>query len=94
MEAYSECNGSKVYVAVRMDLMADGTIVPRALKWEDGRQYRIDEVLNVSPGTAHKAGGCGDCYTVRICGRQRKLFFERNKSGRGSIVGRWFVERV
>ena len=93
MEAYKQFGASKVYVTVRTDFLSDGTMLPRILKWEDGRKYRIDEILNVAPAAAQKAGGFGDRYTVLICGKQCYLFFERNKGDRGGAIGRWFVER-
>ena len=83
----------KVYVTVRTDFLADGTIIPRMLRWEDGTRYVIDEIINVTQTAAQKVGGCGDRYTVRIMGRECNLFFERNASLRGANIGRWFVER-
>ena len=32
----------KVYVAVRVEFTADGTMLPRELTWEDGEKYEID----------------------------------------------------
>jgi hypothetical protein len=40
-----------------------------------------------------KAGGQGDRYTIRVSGREKYLFFERNASTLGNNIGRWFVER-
>ena len=65
---------------------------PRALRWEDGRVYPIDRVLDIRPANALKAGGHGDRYTVRIGGHETYLFFEHAVGG-GAAPGRWFVER-
>lgn len=83
----------KVYVEVVVAFAPDGSLLPRSLTWEDGRQYVIDQVLEVRPAAAMKAGGQGDRYTVRVQGRDRYLFFERNASLGGNNIGRWFVER-
>lgn len=42
---------------------------------------------------AMKVGGQGDRYTIRVNGKDTYLFFERNASRFGNIIGRWFVER-
>lgn len=83
----------KVYVEVVAAFAHDGRLVPMSITWEDGHQYLIDQVLDVRPAPAMKAGGQGDRYTVRIQGRDKYLFFERNASIGGNNIGRWFVER-
>ena len=83
---------SKVYVPVQVIFSSDGAMRPRALRWEDGRVYPIDRVLDIRPANALKAGGHGDRYTVRIGGRETYLFFEHAVGG-GAAPGRWFVER-
>jgi hypothetical protein len=83
----------KVYVAVKTDFTADGTMLPREITWEDGERFEIDRVLDIRQAAAMKAGGQGDRYTVRIRGKQRYLFFERSTNLTGNNIGRWFVER-
>ena len=83
----------KVYVEVMLRVDREGNMYPFKLQWEDGRWFDIDRVLNVRPGPAHKAGGQGDRYTVRIGGQQSYLFFERSANLAGTNIGRWFVER-
>ena len=34
----------KVYVAVNSDIDATGSMTPRAIRWADGRIFRIDQV--------------------------------------------------
>ena len=83
----------KVYVAVRVEFTADGTMLPRELTWEDGEKFDIDRVTDIRQAAAMKAGGQGDRYTIWVRGRQSYLFFERNHSLTGNNLGRWFVER-
>jgi len=83
----------KVYVEVVVSFARDGILLPKSLTWEDGREYRIERVLAVQSAAALKAGGQGDRYTVRVQGRDKYLFFERNASSKGNNLGRWFVER-
>ncbi|MDD4324164.1 MAG: hypothetical protein PHR37_04950 [Eubacteriales bacterium] len=83
----------KVYVRVVAAFALDGRLAPMSITWEDGRQYLIDQVLDVRSAPAMKAGGQGDRYTVRIQGQDKYLFFERNASIGGDNIGRWFVER-
>ena len=84
----------KVYVEVMLHVDTQGRMVPIRLMWEDGRWFDIDRVLDVRPGPAHKAGGQGDRYMVRIGNQQRVLFFEHTTRPEGQIPGRWFVERI
>jgi hypothetical protein len=90
-------NGSakdaKVYVKVTAVFSEDGRLTPLSLTWEDGREYPIDRVLDVRPSPALKAGGQGDRYTIRTCGRESFLFFERSPRLTDPNLGRWFVER-
>jgi len=83
----------KVYVEVVAVFDRDGRLLPRSLTWEDGRQYPIDRVVAISAAAALKAGGQGDRYTVRVQGKDKYLFFERNAGIGGNNIGRWFVER-
>lgn len=73
----------KRYVAVSADFSEEGTLVPRAITWEDGRRFEIDEVRGVRRAASLKAGGDGLRYTVRIGPNVTHLFFEDP---------RWFVE--
>ena len=83
----------KVYVAVKTDFSADGTMLPREITWEDGEKYEIDRVLDIRQAAAMRAGGQGDRYTIMVRGRQSYLFFERSTNLTGNNIGRWFVER-
>ena len=81
-------NDYKVYVEVNIDHMADGTISPRSLVWEDGQRYSVDKVIDIRPAASLKAGGVGLRYTVKIRNREVFLFLEEDHG-----VDRWFMER-
>lgn len=84
---------NKVYVRVIVGFDSDGKMSPQVLIWDDDRKYKIDKVIDVRQAAARKCGGQGDRYTVRIQGKDRELFFERNASTSGRSIGKWFVER-
>lgn len=84
---------AKVYVAVIASFSEDGNLFPRRLRWEDGREYFIEKILDVRPAAALKGGGQGDRYTVQINGHQSFLFFERSPNISGTNLGKWFMER-
>ena len=93
MQTTTTVKPPKVYVAVKADFDADGTLLPRIITWEDGEKYEIDRIIDIRQAAAMKAGGQGDRYTIMIRGNQSYLFFERNASLTGNNIGRWFVER-
>lgn len=74
---------SKVYIDVLAAWTKDGQIIPKVIKWVDGRRYPIDRVLDVRPAASLKAGGAGVRYTIRVGPAQRFLFLEND---------RWFLE--
>ena len=77
-------NDYKAYVFVNEDRLADGTVIPRRIIWEDGKSYDIDKVTDICRAVSLKAGGAGLRYTVKVGGTQTYLFFEEDK---------WFVVR-
>lgn len=83
----------KVYVGVNVTFAEDGRMRPTSIRWEDGRRFAIDRVLDIKQAAAMRAGGQGDRYTVRIGGRETYLFFERSAALTSANIGRWFVER-
>lgn len=84
---------AKAYVSVLAAFMEDGRLIPRRIRWEDGRLYDIERVTDIRPAPSLKAGGQGDRYTVQISGKKTYLFFERSINVSDSRLGRWFVER-
>lgn len=75
----------KVYVAVNADFSPDGKITPRSFRWDDGREFEVDRVLDIRQAASLKAGGQGIRYTCRIRGKEAYMFLEN---------GRWFMEGV
>jgi len=64
-------------------------MAPIQMKWEDGRVFEIDRVLDVRRA-ASAAGSMGVRYTVKIMKQVRRLFFEDAYSDTGRP--RWFIE--
>ena len=79
----------RIYVDMLAGFSADGTLRPVSFKWEDGRVFEIDRVLDVRRA-ASDAGSMGVRYTVKILGQVRRLFFEDTFSDTGR--SRWFIE--
>lgn len=77
-------NTHKVYVTVKATFYEGGGFAPTAVIWEDGREFEIDQVMDVRMAASQKAGAIGIRYTCRIRGKQTYLFLEED---------RWFVER-
>jgi len=75
----------KQYVEVTALHDEEGLVAPLAIKWEDGRRFEIDEVLDRRRAAALKVGGTGTRYLVRIGGRETFLYYEDP---------RWFVEAI
>ena len=84
---------TKKYVDVTVEFDPAGRMLPRSLKWEDGRSYIIDRVVDIRPSFSQKAGGQGDRYSVMIAGREAHLYFERAAESFTGSPGRWFVEQ-
>ena len=73
----------KVYVEVSALFTAEGQVMPRQIRWEDGSLFTVDRVTDIRRAAATKAGGCGLRYTCRIRGQETYLFLDED---------RWFVE--
>lgn len=73
----------RAYVGVYTYTDAQGMVRPTRIRWEDGREWDIDRVIDARPAAARKAGGAGIRYLVRIGQYQRELYF---------VDGRWFTE--
>lgn len=81
------------YVKVIVQFKEDGTMLPRAILWDNDVRYPIDRVLSVCRAAALRAGGQGDRYTIRIADRITYLFFEHSvDQATSEKPGRWFVE--
>lgn len=73
----------KIYVEVIAKFKTDGTMRPLSIIWENGREYKIQKVMDIRPAASLKAGGVGIRYTVIIENKERYLFLEEDK---------WFLE--
>ena len=73
----------KVYVSVVAEIDEEGNKRPLSVKWEDGRVYEIDKVIEVRRAFAVKVGGTAVRYTVQVLGKITFLFEDD---------GKWFVE--
>ncbi len=75
---------SKVFVEVTAKHDTHGNVRPLTIKWEDGRIFEIDCLIDVRQAPSLKGGGLGIRYTCRIRGKHVYLF---------DYKGKWFVER-
>ena len=71
----------KRYVDVLEIRKTDGTLIPVRILWNDD-EYVIENILRKEHRIS-EAGGVGICYRVRIQGKYRNLFLEKD---------RWFIE--
>ena len=76
-------NRVKRYVSVEAVTDENGSTIPRAVIWDDGRRFEVDRILDTRRAESLKVGGAGMRYTVRIGNAVTYLFFEGP---------RWFVE--
>ena len=72
----------KRYIDVIVRQRKNGELIPLFVCWEDGRRYKNDKILN-KQRRASEVGGCGLRFSCLIEGRQRNIFFEKDK---------WFIE--
>jgi hypothetical protein len=61
--------GNKVFVEITAKHDIQGNIRPLTVKWEDGRIFEVDRLLDVRKAASLKAGGMGIRYTCRICNK-------------------------
>ncbi len=74
----------KTYVNVLAKFDREGGVTPLRIKWEDGRTFTVDSVLDVRRAASIKGGGLGIRYTICIGGRSTFLWRDDDQ---------WFVER-
>lgn len=72
----------KRYIEVILKQKKDGEIVPLYVVWDDGKKYKIEKIFN-KQRRASTVGGCGLRYSCMIEGKQRNIFYEKDK---------WFIE--
>lgn len=74
----------KVFIEVITKHDIHGNVRPLSIKWEDGRVFEVDRLIDVRQAASLKGGGVGMRYTCNIRGRQVHLFND---------MGKWFMER-
>ena len=79
-------NYVKIYVRTVCEFFVDGGIKPLYIEWTDGKVFTIDRVKLVERKPCKSGGVLPRRYTVVIGGKQRYLYYEREKE-------RWFVEK-
>ena len=75
---------SKIFIEVTAKHDTQGNVRPLSIKWEDGRVFEVDKLLDVRRAPSLKGGGLGTRYTCRICNKQVYLFDDE---------GKWFIEK-
>lgn len=82
---------SKRYIDVIMRVRDDGRVIPLFVCWEDGRTFRIDEVIGYPVASAPQTASSRTLrYTVRIGARTTHLFLEQDGSHVDASL-RWYV---
>ncbi len=94
MEAQNICSKYKKYVSVTCSFDSTGYLHPMMISLDKGKDFLIEEVIAFRPSKDVGAPYNGDCYTVRIEGQAKHLFFEHTDPNLRSLVGRWFVECI
>ena len=83
---------AKVFVEVIAKFTKDGKKVPLIIKWEDGRSFDIDRIIDIRRAASLKAGGQGIRYKCRINGRETYLCW-KTTSGSSTAKHRQAVLR-
>lgn len=76
---------NKKFVEVVAYYDTEGNISPLVIHWDDGSEYEIDRITDITQAASLKHGGAGIRYTCRIHGQMRYLFLDDNK---------WFIEKI
>lgn len=81
----------KHYVDVIVRVRDDGRVIPLSVCWEDGRTFRIDEVIGEPASSAPESASARTLrYAIRIGERRTHLFAERD-ADRADGALRWYV---
>lgn len=72
----------KRYIEVILKQKKDGEMIPLYVVWDNGKKYKIEKIFN-KQRKASVVGGCGLMYSCMIEGRQRNIYYEKDK---------WFIE--
>ena len=72
---------NRIFIDVDCDIFQDGSIIPRKLKWPDGRAWSITRTLHMSEPVEHEFEGIR--YTVLIGSAEKYIY---------RIGSAWYVE--
>ena len=64
----------KIFVEITARHDINGNVRPLAIKWEDGRVFDVEPLLDVRQAPSLKGGGLSTRYTCRICNKKVFLF--------------------
>jgi len=82
----------KLYVKVEIDWDTQGYVYPRSIKWEDGRVFRIDSVLEFHDISPHRTFGIRrTCFTVTVRGKTKNLYNESGSLPASISLLRWYL---
>ncbi len=70
-------------IDVIANMQTNGVVMPLQIKWENGKIYDIDKVLDIRKKASLKGGGMGLRYTCRIKNQEKYIWLD------GYV---WFVE--
>ena len=80
----------RIPVCVNMVFDMVGSVKPLEIIWDDGRRFQIEEVISFRPVPGRPWGE--SCYTVRVRGKTRELFFKNTPGNRWHALVLWWVE--
>lgn len=74
----------KIYVDVNVEFTKDGSLIPKAIHWDDGTTYEVQRITDVRRAANLRAGATGIRYTIYVDGYESHLYYGDDC--------RWFVE--
>ena len=74
----------KIYVDVNVEFTKDGSLIPKAIHWDDDKTYEIQKITDIRRAASLIAGATGIRYTIYVEGYESHLYYGDNH--------RWFVE--
>lgn len=72
------------YVGMRVEYDFDGNITQLVIRWPDGRDFKVDQLLDIKP-TITVGSGFGKRYSCRVRNKEVSLY-------RDDVDGRWYVK--
>jgi hypothetical protein len=72
------------YVGMRVEYGIDGKITQLVIRWPDGRDFKVDELISVKP-TITVGSGFGNRYLCRVKNKEVSLYND-------TVEGKWYVK--